>query len=82
MGLPGIWVLVAVIIGGGVAGVLGMLFGVPLVAAIYRIVRHDLRKFESAKGAQEPSAVPCTDAPTAAPTQPEPKAPKTKKKKS
>lgn len=44
MGLPGIWVLAAVVVGGGVAGVLGMLLGVPLAAALYRMIRHDMRK--------------------------------------
>ncbi|MBE6681168.1 MAG: AI-2E family transporter [Ruminococcaceae bacterium] len=44
LGLPGMWVLAAVTIGGGVFGIPGMLFGVPLTAAIYRIVRHDVRK--------------------------------------
>lgn len=37
MGLPGIWVLAAVIIGGSLAGILGMLIAVPSAAAIYRL---------------------------------------------
>lgn len=44
IGLPGMWVLAAVTVGGGVFGVVGMLLGVPLMAALYRIVRHDVRK--------------------------------------
>lgn len=44
LGLPGLWVLAAVTIGGGVLGVAGMLLGVPLAAAVYRIIRHDVRK--------------------------------------
>lgn len=44
IGLPGIWVLAAVTVGGGVMGVTGMLLGVPLVAAIYRLVREDMNK--------------------------------------
>ncbi len=44
IGLPGIWVLAAVTIGGGILGVAGMLFGVPLAAALYRILRDDLKK--------------------------------------
>ena len=47
MGLPGIWVLAAVTVGGGLAGVLGMLLGVPLAAALYRIIRDDVRKYET-----------------------------------
>ena len=45
-GLPGIWVLAAVTIGGGLAGILGMFLGVPLAAALYRILRNDVRKGE------------------------------------
>jgi predicted PurR-regulated permease PerM len=39
IGLPGIWVFVAVIIGGGLGGIVGMLFGVPVAATIYKLVR-------------------------------------------
>ncbi len=42
IGLPGIWVLAAVTIGGGVMGVGGMLIGVPVAAAIYRIIKEDV----------------------------------------
>ena len=44
LGLPGIWVLAAVIIGGGVAGVLGMLLGVPIAAAAYTLIRNVMNK--------------------------------------
>lgn len=44
LGLPGIWVLAAVIIGGGISGVGGMLIGVPLCACIYRLIREDVQK--------------------------------------
>ena len=43
IGLPAIWVLVAVAIGGGTMGVLGMLIGVPVVAVIYKIIMHKLQ---------------------------------------
>lgn len=36
--LPGIWVLAAVTIGGGVMGIMGMLLFVPLTAALYRLL--------------------------------------------
>ena len=42
IGLPGLWVLVAVTVGGGIAGVLGMLFGVPIAAALYRLLQEEL----------------------------------------
>lgn len=44
LGLPAIWVLAAVTVGGGVMGVAGMLLGVPVAAALYRILREDLNK--------------------------------------
>lgn len=44
LGLPGIWVLAAVTIGGGVMGVLGMLLGVPLAATAYTLLRNDMNK--------------------------------------
>lgn len=46
MGLPAIWVLAAVTIGGGVMGIAGMLLGVPLAAAIYRLLREYVNKGE------------------------------------
>ncbi|MBQ3533045.1 MAG: AI-2E family transporter [Oscillospiraceae bacterium] len=42
LGLPGIWVLAAVTVGGGVMGVVGMLLGVPLAAAAYTLIKNDL----------------------------------------
>lgn len=44
LGLPGIWVLAAVTVGGGILGVLGMLLGVPLAAAVYTMLRHKLNE--------------------------------------
>lgn len=49
MGLPGIWVLAAVTVGGGIMGIPGMLLGVPLAATFYRIIREDVRKAEIAE---------------------------------
>ena len=42
IGLPGLWVLAAVTVGGGVFGIPGMLVGVPVVATLYRLVREDI----------------------------------------
>lgn len=44
IGLPGIWVLAAVTVGGGVMGIGGMLLGVPTAAALYRLLQNDVRK--------------------------------------
>ncbi len=56
MGLPGIWVLAAIVIGGGIAGIAGMFLGVPLVAALYHIVGDlvDREERENLKESTEP----------------------------
>ena len=46
IGLPGIFVLAAVTVGGAMFGVLGMLLGVPIVAALYQMIRDDLARRE------------------------------------
>lgn len=47
IGLPGIWVLAAVTVGGGILGIPGMLLGVPLFATFYRMIRDDVNKREN-----------------------------------
>lgn len=66
VGLPGIWVLAAVTIGGGLFGVLGMLFGVPVFSVIYVLVGEFVRSKSipegvsaDAEAAPEAEAVPC-----------------------
>lgn len=44
IGLPGILVLIAVIIGGGVLGIGGMLLAVPITATIYKMLITDMEK--------------------------------------
>lgn len=44
IGLPGVWVLAAVTVGGGILGIPGMLIGVPATAAIYQLLKQDLNK--------------------------------------
>lgn len=44
LGLPAIWVLAAVTVGGGIMGVIGMLLSVPVASAVYRILKDDLNK--------------------------------------
>jgi predicted PurR-regulated permease PerM len=41
IGLPGVWVLAAVTVGGGMMGIPGMLIGVPVASAAYRLVSRD-----------------------------------------
>lgn len=42
VGLPGMWVLVAVTIGGNLGGILGMLIGVPIASIVYTLLREDV----------------------------------------
>lgn len=44
LGLPGIWVLVAITIGGGLLGILGMLISVPLTTTIYHLLQEHMNK--------------------------------------
>lgn len=53
MGLPGIWVLAAVTVGGGIMGIGGMLLGVPLAAAIYRLTGEAVSKDAPAMAAED-----------------------------
>ena len=55
LGLPALWVLAAVTVGGGVLGIGGMLIGVPLTAAIYRLLREDVHKNDPAPAEEEQS---------------------------
>ncbi|NLV21820.1 MAG: AI-2E family transporter, partial [Syntrophomonadaceae bacterium] len=38
IGLPGIWVLAAITVGGGLMGIAGVLLGVPVAATIYKLL--------------------------------------------
>lgn len=44
VGLPALWVLAAVTVGGSINGVLGMLLGVPLAATVYKLLGEDANK--------------------------------------
>ena len=46
IGLPGVWVLAAVTVGGGVLGIPGMLIGVPLASTAYRLLCRDVKARE------------------------------------
>lgn len=51
IGLPGIWVLAAVTVGGGVLGIGGMLLAVPLTATLYQMLRADVVRRSAPKPA-------------------------------
>jgi len=44
VGLPSIWVLVAVSVGGSMMGVLGMLMFIPIVSTVYVLLREDVNR--------------------------------------
>ena len=44
VGLPSIWVLAAVTIGGSLMGVLGMLIFIPLLSTVYMLLKEDVNK--------------------------------------
>ena len=44
IGLPGIWVLAAVTVGGGLFGLVGVLFSVPVASILYTLIKRDVRK--------------------------------------
>ena len=46
IGLPGMWVLTAVTVGGGMFGILGMIITVPCAAAVYQLIKNDIKKKE------------------------------------
>lgn len=44
IGLPGIWVLAAVTVGGGLLGLLGVLLSVPVASVLYTLLRRDVHR--------------------------------------
>ncbi len=74
IGLPGIWVLAAVTVGGSLFGVVGMLIGVPLAATAYKLF------FENLENKEKQLGIECID--TEPPTNSEKKIFNFKKNKS
>ena len=50
IGLPGIWVLAAVTVGGGLFGLLGVLLSVPVASVVYALIKRDVRRRLTEKG--------------------------------
>ena len=73
MGLPGIWVLAAVTVGGGLFGIAGMLLGVPTLATVYKLYHESLEKREEKCGIALPE-------PPKKPEKPEKTVPKRKRR--
>ena len=47
LGLPGIWVLVSITVGGALLGLTGMLISVPIAASLYKLLKNDVVKREN-----------------------------------
>lgn len=62
VGLPSIWVLAAVTIGGGLGGMIGMLISVPIAAVVYVLIREYVQKREGISAAPD-AALPGQDPP-------------------
>ncbi|MDD3428535.1 MAG: AI-2E family transporter [Oscillospiraceae bacterium] len=60
VGLPAMWVLAAVTVGGGLMGVLGMLVGVPLCSIVYALMQQSVHSRLKAK--ELATDGPCSDA--------------------
>ncbi|MBQ3902920.1 MAG: AI-2E family transporter, partial [Lachnospiraceae bacterium] len=53
LGLPGIWILAAVIVWGALFGFPGMIFGVPLTAALYKLLKENMKGRAEKKAAEK-----------------------------
>lgn len=56
IGLPGIWVLAAIMVGSGLGGVVGMLLGVPVAASCYKLLR-DVTKKKEVQNEMQPDQI-------------------------
>ena len=53
VGLPGIWVLVSVAIGGDLFGIIGMLLGLPIASVLYTLFKQNVYKKLEEKGRKD-----------------------------
>lgn len=60
IGLPGLLVLIAVILGGGFAGIMGIIFAVPLIAILYQLLKEAIHNMEEAERLAVPEPEPET----------------------
>lgn len=60
MGLPSIWVLAAVTVGGGMFGVMGMMLSVPVAATAYRLIKNDVNEKDKLLAKAQSEAAPDT----------------------
>ena len=58
VGIPSLWVLAAVSVGGGLGGIGGMMLAVPITATLYSLVHEWVQRKNADKKAELPSPVP------------------------
>ncbi len=56
VGLPGIYVMMTIVIGGSLFGVFGMILGVPLMASLYKIIKDYLAEIRARKEKEKEEA--------------------------
>ena len=62
VGLPSLWVLVAVTVGGSMFGILGMLFFIPLASVLYALLRDTVYRRLRRRGRPAPASPPAAEA--------------------
>ena len=62
VGLPSLWVLVAVTVGGSMFGILGMLFFIPLSSVLYALLRDTVYRRLRRRGRPAPASPPAAGA--------------------
>ena len=62
VGLPSLWVLVAVTVGGSMFGILGMLFFIPLSSVLYALLRDTVYRRLRRRGRPAPASPPAPEA--------------------
>lgn len=61
VGLPSLWVLMAVSVGGSLMGVIGMLIFIPIFSTIYMLLREDVNKRNTIKNGNELQLIDISD---------------------
>lgn len=61
VGLPAIWIFVAIVIGANFGGIFGMIFAIPFFALLYSLLSQDLRKREREQPVSENSTEKSSD---------------------
>lgn len=70
VGLPAMWVMVAVTLGGSLMGIAGMFICIPIASIIYVLIHKDALKRLEKKGLRSPVAMLQDDVPTPKPKKP------------